>query len=245
MNDFLKLQGNRILVTGASSGIGRKTAIMLSEQGAEVIIVGRNEKNLDDTYQMLEGNGHMKIVTDLTNYDEYSDWFKEITSEKKLNGMVHCAGVAMPVPAKMVSEKLIKTTFDINFVAFMELVKHFIKPRNSKGGSIVAVSSQMVYSPHKCMSIYSASKGAIEGAVKALAYELMDKGYRVNSVVPGPVDTEMSASTGEQYGTNIQEGESLGMVPPEDVANVIAFLLSDASKYITGRDYFVDGGRLV
>ncbi len=244
MRDFLSLQGNRILVTGASSGIGRETAIMLSRQGAEVVIIGRNEENLETTFQSLEGSGHRKVVTDLTNYDAYADWFRDITTDKKLNGMVHCAGVAMPVPAKMVSEKLIRTTFDINFVAFMELVKHFIKPKNSKGGSIVAISSQMFYTPHKCMSIYSASKGAIQGAVKALAYELMEKGYRVNSVVPGPVDTKMSAATGEQYGANIQEGESLGMIPAEDVANVILFLLSDASKYITGRDYFVDGGRL-
>lgn len=244
MDNFLNLEGKRIIVTGASSGIGRSTAIALSQQGAEVVIIGRREDELLKTFHNLSGNKHVMIVADLTDYNSYNDIFNQATQVGKLDGFVHCAGLAKPVPAKMLSEKLIKETFDINFVSFMELVKHFIKKKNSEKGSIVVVSSQLAYSPHKCMSIYAASKGAVDSAVKSLAYELLDKNYRVNSVVPGPVETPMAMQSTQVYEANIQEGISLGMAQPVDIANAIMFLLSDVSRYVTGRSYFVDGGRL-
>ena len=244
MDNFLKLGGKRVLVTGASSGIGKATAIALSEQGAKVIIIGRRENELNNTYQQLYGDGHVMIVADLTEFDRYTEIFKLATQQGKLDGLVHCAGLAKPVPAKMVSEKMIKETFDVNFVAFMELVKHFIKRKNSERGSIVAVSSYLANRPHMCMSIYAASKGALDSAVKSLAYEFLDKNYRVNTVVPGWVETPMVTDSAKVYETNVVEEPSLGVAQPSDIANAILFLISDVSRYVTGRSYYVDGGRL-
>lgn len=244
MEDFLKLGEKRILVTGASSGIGRETAIQLSRYGAKVIAVGRREDKLDDLIQELSGDGHKKIVFDLTDLENYQQLFSESVEDGSLDGLVHCAGIAKPVPVKMVSQFFIKETFDINFVSFMELMKYFTKRKISKGGSVVAVSALAAHSPRKCMSIYAASKGALESAVKSLAYELIDKNFRLNTVVPGPVMTPMAVETTAVYENNTVEDKSLGIAEPVDVANAILFLLSDVSRFVTGRNYYVDGGRL-
>lgn len=244
MEDFLKLGGKRIIVTGASSGIGRETAIQLSKYGAQVIAVGRDSDKLEDVMRHLSGEGHKKIAFDLREFENYSAMFSEAAEDGLLDGLVHCAGIAKPVPAKMLSEFFIKETFDINFVSFMELIKYFIKRKYSRGGSIVAISAVNAHNPQKCMSIYAASKGALEAAVKSLAYELIDKKYRINTVIPGPVDTPMARETREMYESNIKEGDSLGLAEPEDVANAILYLLSDVSQFVTGRNFYVDGGRL-
>ena len=243
--DFLNLKGKRILVTGASSGIGRELALFLDKQEAIVILVGRDEARLNETRMKMSGADHVVYPLDLTEFASYKRVFEEITKEGLLYGMVHCAGIAVPIPIKMMTPNQIKQTFDINYVAFMQLASYFVKRKYSKGGSIVAVSALSAHRPQKCMSVYAASKGAIEAAVKSLAYELMTKGYRVNTVIPGPIATEMAETSSEIYGSNIPEDITLGMGQPKDVVNGIAYLLSDASRFITGREIYIDGGRLV
>jgi NAD(P)-dependent dehydrogenase (short-subunit alcohol dehydrogenase family) len=247
MSDIMNLKGKRILVTGASSGIGRAASILISQLGGQVILVGRNEQRLQETYHQLDGTGHLAISFDLCVFDKYSELFREILSEgDKLSGFVHCAGVAKVIPIRVVSYKAIMSTMEINYVSFMELVKYYCKGKISCGGSIVAVSAINAHYPQKCMSVYAASKGAVEMAVSSLAVELYEKDIRINTVVPGPIKTPMSAKFNEiaEGEENIVGRQLMSMGEPEDVANMIVYLLSDMSKFITGRNFFVDGGRL-
>lgn len=136
--------------------------------------------------------------------------------------------------------------FAVNYVSFMELMKHFAKKTNSDGGSVVCLSAINAHYPQKCMSVYAATKGALEMAVSSLAVELFEKKIRVNAVVPGPIATPMAASFSEVSGeeSNIVGQQLMALGEPADIANMAAYLLSDASKFITGRKFYVDGGRL-
>ena len=220
----MELTGKRIMVTGASSGIGRETAILLSNLGAQVVLLGRDEQRLAETKDNLSGDGHVSISLELREFEKYADAFKQIKETgKKLDGFVHCAGIA-----------------------FMELMKHFAKKTNSDGGSVVCLSAINAHYPQKCMSVYAATKGALEMAVSSLAVELFEKKIRVNAVVPGPIATPMAASFSEVSGeeSNIVGQQLMALGEPADIANMTAYLLSDASKFITGRKFYVDGGRL-
>lgn len=247
MRNPMDVSGKRVLVTGASSGIGRATSVLLGQMGAELVLMGRDEERLEETRRMLEGEGHIAISLELTDYGSYSEVFKEIRKTgDKLSGLVHCAGIAKVIPVKVISAANIHEMFDINFVSFMELVKHYSKKTNSLGGSIVCLSAVNAHYPQKCMSVYAATKGALEMAVSSLAVELYDRGIRVNAVVPGPVATPMAVSFGEVSGdeSNITGRQLMPIGEPEDIANMAVYLISDAAKFITGRKFYVDGGRL-
>lgn len=247
MKNPMDVSGKRVLVTGASSGIGRATSVLLSQLGATLVLMGRDEGRLEETRQMLAGDGHTALSLELTDFDEYAGAFKEIRSTgDKLSGMVHCAGIAKVIPIKVASAASIHEMFDVNFVSFMELVKHYSKKTNSAGGSIVCLSAINAHYPQKCMSIYAATKGALEMAVSSLAVELFERDIRVNAVIPGPIATPMADSFGEVSGeeSNIVGRQMMPMGKPEDIANMAAYLLSDAAKFITGRKFYVDGGRL-
>lgn len=247
MKNPMELTGQRILVTGASSGIGKETAILLSQLGADVVITGRDVERLDLTYNELSQGSHVQIPFDLNDFDGYGELFKQIrNSGEKLTGLVHCAGIAKVIPIKVVSYQNIIETMQVNFISFMELVKHFSKKTNSSGGSIACISAINAHYPQKCMSVYAASKGALEMAVSSLAVELFDKDIRVNSVVAGPIRTEMAQQNEDTLGeeSNIVGRQLMTIGEPEDIANMVAYLMSNASKFITGRNVYVDGGRL-
>lgn len=247
MENPMDMSGKRVLITGASSGIGRATAVLLSKLGAALVLMGRDHERLEETRRMLTGDAHVAIPLELRNFDEYAGRFKEIRSTgEKLSGLVHCAGIAKVIPIKVASADNIREMFDVNFVSFMELVKHYSKKTNSSGGSIVCLSAINAHYPQKCMSIYAATKGALEMAVSSLAVELFDKNIRVNAIVPGPIATPMAGSFGEVSGDegNIIGRQLMPLGQPEDIANMAAYLLSDAAKFITGRKFYVDGGRL-
>ncbi len=247
MKNPMDVSGRRILVTGASSGIGRATSVLLSELGAQLVLMGRDERRLEETRQMLTGSEHTAISLELTDFEKYAEAFKEIRSTgNKLSGLVHCAGIAKVIPLKVVSAVNVHEMFDVNFVSFMELTKHYSKKINSLGGSIVCLSAINAHYPQKCMSVYAATKGALEMAVSSLAVELFDKDIRVNAIVPGPIATPMADSFGEVSGgeSNITGRQMMPIGEPEDIANMTAYLLSDAAKFITGRKFYVDGGRL-
>ena len=233
MQDYLKLSNRRILVTGASSGIGRATAIALSRQDAQVILVGRDASRLEETLGMMNEGAHISIATDLTEFTQYEEIFDKASEGGKLSGLVHCAGVVEVIPAKVVTYQKMLDLFHINFFAFMELVKYFTKKRFSNGGSIVAVSALSAHQGRKGMSVYSASKGALEAAVRSLSFELIDRGFRVNAVVPGPVNTPMAVNSQQNFGFHIEEQASLGIAEPKNIADTILYLLSDASEFVT------------
>ena len=242
---MIKFSGKKFLITGASSGIGRETAILLSKLGAKIVACGRNERRLAETLDACEGEGHLSIVFDVRETASFNDFFKQATADgKKLDGLVYCAGIAPPTPLRVLSEQTIREVLDVNLVSFMMMTAMYAKRPFNDGGSIVAISSVNSHYPQKCMSAYAASKLGLEGAATAFSLELAEKHIRINCIVAGPVNTEMSQSVLPNSAEYISQHALLGVGEPIDIANAIAFLLSDAARLITGRSMYVDGGYL-
>lgn len=244
----MDLTGKKVLVTGASSGIGRECAILLSKLGAELVLVARNEEKLKETKLLLEGFGHTFLSYDISNIESIKDMMEKVCTDKKLNGFVHSAGVAPVIPVNGLNAKKMIEVMSVNYFAFLEIVKLFSKQKYSDGGSIVAISSVSSFAGWKGASLYCGTKGALDSSIKALAIELYNKGIRVNSVVPSNINTEMLNNI-VQYANEsemkaILEKQPLGLGEPIDVANAVAFLLSNASRFITGTALIVDGGYL-
>lgn len=240
----MDLSGRKILITGASSGIGQATAILLDSLGAKTVLCGRNEQRLSQTAEQLS-NSTLCIPFDLLNFDEYDRLFAEATADgEKLNGLVHCAGVAKATPLKGLSLQQVHGIMDSNLTSFVMLCAAYAKRKYSLGGSIVGVSAVNAHIPQKCMSVYAASKSAMEAVVRTAALELTKSNIRINCVAPGAVDTAMSHAVDEETLKEIVRHQLLGMCNPEQIASVIAFLLSDFSSAITGRTIYADGGML-
>lgn len=250
MEHLVDLSDKKILITGASSGIGRETAILATRLGATIVLCGRDEQRLKETRQFMEDSKkHITIVYDLCDFEHYNDLFDQAVADGiHLKGLVHCAGIASVLPLRAMKHKQVQNVMDTNFGSFMELMSFYGKRKYSDGGSVVAVSAINAHYPQKCMSAYAASKAAIEAAASSFALELSVQGIRVNCVVPGSIDTPMAHGFTDNVGEDkldlINKSQLLGMGRPIDVANMIAYLLSDASSFITGRQMFVDGGRL-
>jgi NAD(P)-dependent dehydrogenase (short-subunit alcohol dehydrogenase family) len=248
MHNPMDLTGKRILITGASSGIGRACAILAARLGASVVMVARDEKRLAETLTQIPGGEHTVISFDLKELDRYEELFVRCASGQKLSGIVHAAGIGPAMPIQSVSLAAMQEVMSINYFAFMELVKWFSKKKYSSGGSVVGVSSVSGSVGWQGVSLYSGSKGAMDSSVRSLAVELAPKKIRVNSVVPSYIRTTMndeSISVGSDEAIQqILAKQPLGIGEPEDVANAVAFLLSDAAKFITGTQLVVDGGYL-
>ena len=244
MSTPFHLNNKTILVTGASSGIGRQVAISCSAMGAKVIITGRDKKRLAETYSLLQGEGHSQFTCDLMDENQRSQMLDRIPS---VDGFVHSAGVVLPVPVKFIAEKHLREVMGINFESAVLSVARLLKNKklNDKA-SLVFFSSISVSYPYAGGSLYSASKGAIEAYSKNLAIEILPKKMRSNVIVPAMVKTPLYEETKNQsMYRNPEEYECkypLGIGEPEDVANAAVYLLSDASKWVTGINLTLDGG---
>ncbi len=236
----------RIMITGASSGIGREIALELDKLDYSIVLIGRDKTRLEETLSYMHNkDNHILITFDLTNFDDYQSVFSEATKDGiKLSGLVHCAGYAEATPLRAVNSSKIFEIFNINYVAYTQLIKQYAKPKHNCGGSIVAISAINAHYPQKYMSIYAGSKAAIEATNRAFALELSEKSIRVNSVVAGAVMTNMTLNYNENDIQNIVNKQIFGWVEVKAVADAVRFLLSEDSKYMTGRELFVDGGRL-
>ena len=242
---MIDLTNKKFMITGASSGIGRATAIMLSELGAKIVACGRDEQRLAETLSRCNAGEHIKISFDVRDTASYNEVFRQATADgQKLDGLIYCAGIAPPTPLRVMSEETIREVLDVNLIGFLMMTATYVKRMFSDGGSIVAISSVNSHYPHKCMSAYAASKLGLEGATRTLALELADKNIRINCVIAGPVQTEMAQSVLPTSSEQIHQHALLGVLKPEDIAHAIIFLLSDASSGITGRSMYVDGGYL-
>lgn len=244
----LDLTGKTILVTGASSGIGRETSILLSELGAKIILVARRDDELQKTKELLKGDDHLVEAFDLTNFDAVSGWLKNISQKTgALHGLVHSAGVQKIQPLRFTTMYDINQIFSINIVAAIALAKAF-RQRNvfKADSSLVFLSSVAGIVGDSGLSVYAASKGALISLAKSLAVEFAKYKIRVNCIAPAIIRTEMvkkweTSLTEEQVCTNIANS-SLGIGTPRDVANAVAFLLADTGRWITGTTLVVDGG---
>ncbi|MGA3673627.1 SDR family NAD(P)-dependent oxidoreductase [Lysinibacillus agricola] len=244
----LDLTNKKILVTGASSGIGQATSIYLSKLGANLVVMGRNVDRLNTTLSKLAGNGHTKIVADFSEMEDMSELFGEVLSDGiKLDGLVHCAGISQVTPLNSLTKKKMLTEMDINYFSYIELVRQYAKKKHNNGGSIIGISSIAADRAEQCQTNYAASKAALDISSQSMAIELAKKRIRINTVLPGVIDTNILKSTSEN-GVDlelIQKTQLLGVGKPDDVASVVAFLISDMSRLITGRRLFVDGGRFL
>lgn len=238
------LENKTILVTGASSGIGRAIAIECSKMGASVIITARNEKRLKGTFEQLSGEQPDYIIADLSKeYDIIN------LSEKcpRLDGLVNCAGFTKLSPFQFATREDYESVMNVNFFAPTELTRLLVKSKKlSKGSSIVFISSVSgVYCSAVASSIYSSSKGAVNGLVKGVALDLAPKQIRVNSVNPGMVDTDIFTEgeiTDEQFKKDMERYPLKRYGKSIEVAFAVIYLLSDASSWVTGSNLLIDGG---
>ena len=238
------LEGKNILVTGASSGIGRATAIECSKMGAKVILTARNEERLKETLSKMEGDGHQIVIAELTSSEELGNL---VASINNVDGVVLCAGRGKLSPFKFNTRDKYDEVFNINYFAPVELLRMLLKKKKvNNNASVVFVSSiggVMGYSVGN--SIYGATKASIHSTMKYCAEELAPKGIRVNSVNPGMVNTPLIVAgsiTDEQYKVDMERYPLKRYGEPEDVANGIIYLLSDASSWVTGHALVIDGG---
>lgn len=244
MSTPFHLHNKTILVTGASSGIGKQVAISSSAMGAKVIVTGRDEKRLTETYLLLQGEGHLQFSCDLMDENQRNLFLDQVPA---LDGFVHSAGVVLPVPVKFIAEKHIRQVMGINFESAALSVARLLKNKKlNDNASLVFFSSISVSYPYAGGALYTASKGAIEAYSKNLAIEILPKKMRSNVIVPAMVKTPLYEETKNQsMYRSPEEYESkypLGLGTPEDVANAAIYLLSDASKWVTGINLTLDGG---
>lgn len=237
------LEGKTILVTGASSGIGRGIAVACSKMGAKVIATGRNEKRLVETLGMLDGELHQHFICDITNTEAVKDLVSNLPS---LDGIAHCAGIDQRIPVKQLQEKDVDNVMNVNFRSPILLQSCLLQQRKiTKGASIVFIASVASWSPSIGHSIYSASKGAIVSYSKCLALELAPRNIRVNCISPAMVWTDLIKQSGVSE-EQLKEDESKYPLKrygtPEDVANLALYMLSDASSWMTGSNVEITGG---
>jgi NAD(P)-dependent dehydrogenase (short-subunit alcohol dehydrogenase family) len=242
------LKNKRYIVTGAASGIGKSTSLVLAELGASLLLIDINDSALNQTQKEC-GDLSKTLNLDLTNFSSIKD--ELILAAKdggKFDGFVHCAGISYISPLKTTDKNAAMKVYDLNAYAALELSKAFINRNvySGESGSIVFISSVYGQVGSSANVAYAMSKSAINGLTKSLAIELSSKHIRVNCIAPGFVNTQMMSNTNQTFENNraalLETLHPLGLGNPEDVAYPIAFLLSNASKWMTGAILNVDGG---
>ena len=245
MYNPFSLEGKRVLITGASSGIGADTAIECSRMGASVIITGRNEERLGQTFSLLDnsfGTQHQMIAADLTNEFNLSSLVEQIDC---IDGLVNNAGVNRVKPVTFIKQDDVDYVFQSNTWAAVNLTRMLCKKKKlNKNGSIVFTSSVSAFFNAPGRALYAGSKAALTAFMRSFAVELADKGIRANAIHPGMVETKLIAEnlTEEELQNKIKEYPLNRFGKPQDVAWAIIYLLSDASSWVTGTSMVVDGG---
>ncbi|MBT3279186.1 MAG: SDR family oxidoreductase [Phycisphaerales bacterium] len=247
MSISFDLTDKQILVTGASSGLGQSIAIHAAQAGANVILLGRNPERLDETASQCDGRG-VCVQMDLMDLDALPKLVQSLAKEHgPLSGLVHSAGVYQNVPLRAIRGEKLQSTLALNVSAGVMLLKGLsVRGCHAETASAVFLSSVMGKVGQPGLAGYCMSKGAVEQAVKALALELQPDGIRVNAIAPSAIQTPMIdaafATLGEPEREAILSTLPSGLGQPEDVAAAAIYLLSDASKFVTGTSMLVDGG---
>ena len=249
MYNPFSLQGKNILVTGASSGIGRQCAIDCSRMGARVVMIGRNEERLEETRTQLEGDDHLSISYDLTKLEGLKELVTNIVSKiGPIDGLGNCAGISATLPLKIMPPEKVEEYFKTNVFAAVELTRQVLNIKNfsKKGGSIIFFASVMGCVGENAKSLYSMTKGALISGCRSMAIEYAPKKIRINVVSPGVIETAINRNQ-----TYLADPEKriiteslhpLGLGNTEDITYACIYLLSEASRWVTGQNLIVDGG---
>ena len=249
MDTFLNLRDKRILITGASKGIGKELSIFLDACGCQLILHASSELSLAPLRDILKKKNHIFWPSNFSDVSKLSDEILSLSlSSQKLDGFVHCVGMRSRKPINMLKFEHVQEVMKVNFISFVELVRLLSKKDNyNPGMSIVSMSSVSSLSGGPSVTAYASSKAAIDAAVRCLSKELYSKAIRLNSIIAGQVLTEaydelMETKTATE--DKVMQRQFLGAASTSDVVNVIVFLLSNRSKMITGKSIPVDGGYL-
>ncbi len=240
------LDNHTILITGASSGIGRSCAVEASSLGAHCILVARNKTELEKTAKLCANKTGI-VAADLTNEEDIKKLIAEIP---KLNGLVNCAGIISPRPVSFLKKKNLEEVFNINYFAAALLCGELLHAKKMEAGaSFVFISSISSHHPYFGAAAYASSKAALESFSKTLALEIAPKKMRSNVLLPGMVNTQMMQETKEAVGEEnfkaYEKNYPLGFGEVEDIANAVCFLLSDEARWITGSELKMDGGLML
>ncbi|MBC7906135.1 MAG: SDR family oxidoreductase [Rhodospirillaceae bacterium] len=236
------LHGKRILVTGASSGIGRETALQCARMGASLCLTGRDTGRLNETLSMLGDGDHLSHAADLTVADDRAALVSAIG---RLDGVVHCAGLVAQVPFRMLNEAALNRMLDVNLASPVLLTEALLFQRAiNPGASIVFISSTAPRNALPGMAAYAGAKSALEAMSRVLAVESARHRVRSNCIAPGLIRTPMLDQLGAEAVMKEAEAYPLGLGEPADVAYACIYLLSDASRWVTGQTLYVEGGLL-
>ena len=245
MYNPFSLSGKTILVTGASSGIGRATAIECAKMGATVILTARNEERLKETISQMDEAAHKIITADLTNEADRLNLCKQLP---ELDGAVFCAGTSLLKPIQVLSEKDITSVFATNYTAPVLLTKTLVKARILKRAAslvyIASISGNGNTAP--ALAIYGSSKSGLTAFVRYAAIELAGRDIRCNAICPGRIQTSLlqnQSMTAEDIQKDIDKYPLRRYGKPEEVAQAAVYLLSDATRWMTGTAMLLDGGR--
>lgn len=243
MNNPFSLEGKTVLVTGASSGIGRGICIDCSKMGTKVHLMARSEERLNETLAQMEGDGHVIHKADLCSTDDINALVDELPA---IDGVVLCAGIIKTMPVKNISEDAMSEIFNANIMGDIKICSRLLKKKKlNHGGSVVFISSVSTFNVKVGNSLYSATKGAVNSFAKAMALEVSKQEIRVNCIQPGFIP---SSSILEKHGMGDEaiqwymDRHPLGLGRPSDIAYGCIYLLSDASRWVTGSIFTIDGG---
>lgn len=252
MENPFSLVGKTILITGASSGIGRQCAIDISRSGANVVLIGRNDEELNTTLRQCDTDVRCSTFSfDLSALADIGSLVKDIVSQcGAIDGFLHVAGIQKTLPYNSYKVADYQSIYDINFLSAMELIKHLSKKSNrGENPKYVLISSITGVIGRPGVVAYSASKGAMISAVRTLSIELAAKGININCISPGTIMTPLMRnvmeSLTEEQQNDRKRGFLLGLGQPTDISYSAIFLLSDAARWITGQNLVVDGGYTV
>lgn len=239
---MLRLDGKKILIMGATGNIGKATALNLSKLGANVVISGRNKEKLKEILKLIKSPFSRSVPFDIKNLSKISDFIKDIVifDGQKLDGLVYTPAISTLLPLKNTTPEVLNELMLINFYAFIEIVRHFSNRKfSNSGSSIVVLSSYASINPDKGQLAYAASKGAIDSSIIVMAKELYSKNIRINAIRPAVV--EYNTQEYSNKALELADMMKTGMIDPQNLADQIAFLLSNASSGVYGRCFDVRG----
>lgn len=241
------LIGKTIIITGASSGIGRQCAIDCSRMGASIVLVARDLNRINETMMNMVGTGHIPVVADLNSIS--SNFIEEIIERTRcsIDGFIHCAGIEMTKPLKFTKIEDYEILMRTNAYSAFEMIRQLASKKFlSSDASIVIISSLSSIIARQGLTAYAASKGAINSAIKVMAKEFARRNIRVNAISPGTILTPMMIQAFESMTEEQQKNRinsfPLGLGKPEDISYACVYLLSNASRWITGQNIIIDGG---